>query len=79
MSGRENWMSSMPGRTKWSRAMLERLQELHFQGESDRDISNTLFLEFNAPRYVGEVIAELKMLKTGNVPFSLLTNSWSSC
>ena len=61
-------MSSMPGRTNWTRAMLERLQELHRKGETDNEISNSLFLEFNAPRYVGEVIAELKMLKTGNDP-----------
>ena len=79
MSGRENWMASMPGRTNWTRAMLERLQKLHRQGESDHEISNTLFLEFNAPRNVGEVIADLKMLETGNTSFSRLTKSWLFC
>ena len=48
--------------------MLERLHEFHSQGNTDREVSNILFLEFDAPRYVGEVIAELQMLKTGNCP-----------
>ena len=56
----------MPGRTNWTQAMLERLQELHNQGNTDREVSNILFLEFDAPRNMGAVIAELKMLKTGN-------------
>ena len=55
----------MPGRSVWTRPMLERLQELHRQGHNERDITNTLFLEFGAPSMVGETKAELMMLKNG--------------
>ena len=62
---RENWMSSTPGRTNWTRAMLERLRELHTRGMSERDITSELFREFGAPSRIGEVKAELHMLKSG--------------
>lgn len=45
--------------------MLERLRELDSQGLSDGDIANDLYHEFGAPRFGGEVKAELMMLKTG--------------
>ena len=65
---RENWMSSMPGRSNWTRAMLERLRQLHARGLSERDITNELKSEFGAPTMIGEVKAELAMLKTGKFP-----------
>lgn len=48
--------------------MLERLRELHSRGLSEREITNDLFLEFGAPRQIGEVKAELMMLKSGSYP-----------
>ena len=63
----ENWMSSMTGRTNWTRAMLQRLRELHNRGMTDADIANELFHEFGAPQYGGEVKAELIMLNSGEL------------
>ena len=62
-------MPSMEDRTKWTRAMLERLQELHYSGLSETDITNELFHEFGAPIYSGEVKSELSMLKRGKHSF----------
>ena len=67
---RENRMPSMEDRTNWTRAMLERLRELHSSGLSENDITNELFHEFGAPIYSGEVKSELSMLKRGK-PFFL--------
>ena len=55
--------------------MLQRLQELHGQGYDDREITNVLFLEFDAPGMIGETTAELKMLKTGKLSFPLPAKS----
>ncbi|KAL8793488.1 MAG: hypothetical protein Q9195_003861 [Heterodermia aff. obscurata] len=65
---REDCMSSMLGGTNWTRAMLERLRELHTHGLSEQNITSELFREFGAPSKIGEVKAELHMLKSGPKP-----------
>ena len=49
--------------------MLERLRVLHSRGLSERDITIELFHEFGAPIDVGEVRAEITMLKTGKFSY----------
>ena len=62
-------MASMPGRTNWTRPMLTRLLELHYQGLNDRQITGELQKEFDGvPEYIGETKAELMFLKSGMYP-----------
>ena len=66
---RESPTALMLGRTNWTRAMLERLRELHSHGLSDRNIADELSSEFGTPTKIGEVTAELTMLKIGKLSY----------
>lgn len=55
----------MPGRSKSTKPMLERLRSLAQQGLNERAILTELRAEFGAPQMVGEVKAELMMLRSG--------------
>ena len=66
-ASRESPTALMLRRTNWTRAMLERLRELHSHGLSDHNIADELSREFGAPTEIGEVSAELTMLKIGKL------------
>ena len=64
---RENWQTTFAGKTSWTKPMLERLLELDSQGLSEREMLPELQSEFGAPKYIGEIVTELRMLKRGPV------------
>ncbi|KAI4140397.1 MAG: hypothetical protein L6R39_005815 [Caloplaca ligustica] len=57
--------AAMSERTLWTRPMLLRLMALKRQGMADRDILDTMQEEFGEPRFLGEITAELVLLRNG--------------
>lgn len=64
---RQNWLTDSSGRSKWTKPVLERLLDFQRQGMSNKEMIPLLRQEFGskAPKYAGEVKAELDMLKIG--------------
>ncbi|KAL8671008.1 MAG: hypothetical protein Q9168_004479 [Polycauliona sp. 1 TL-2023] len=66
---REAYLSSMAGRTTWSRSMLQLLIDMGQQGLSPQQMLGRLQGRFGGkPKYVGEVVAEYAHLRTGPKP-----------
>lgn len=66
---RESWLSSMAGRTKWTRPMLQWLIHLGQRGATPQQMLWRLQDIFGEPLYVGEVVAEYAHLRTGMYAF----------
>ena len=62
---REAWLSSMAGRTKWTRPMLRYLIDYGQRGLTHRQLLWGLQDTFGLPLYLGEVVAEYAHLRTG--------------
>ena len=64
----------MSAQTTWTKAKLQRLQQLDRQGKNHNEITDILFEEFGSPTNAGETKTELAFLKTGPRP-SLWTSA----
>ncbi|KAL8727098.1 MAG: hypothetical protein Q9166_006285 [cf. Caloplaca sp. 2 TL-2023] len=65
---REAWLSSMAGRTTWTRPMLRWLIVWGQASMPPQQMLWRLQNMFGKPLYVGEVVAEYNMLRTGPKP-----------
>ncbi|KAL8680823.1 MAG: hypothetical protein Q9186_003001 [Xanthomendoza sp. 1 TL-2023] len=65
---REAWLSSMAGRSIWTRSMLHWLLVWGQAGVAPQEILWRLQRWFGKPMYVGEVVAEYCMLRSGPKP-----------
>ncbi len=70
---REAYLSSMTGRTRWTRPMLQLLIDLGQSGATPQQMLARLRAMYRKPRWVGEVVAEYAHLRTGSsISLSLL-------
>ncbi|KAL8857697.1 MAG: hypothetical protein Q9178_005732 [Gyalolechia marmorata] len=69
---REAWLSSMTGRTKWTRPMLQHLLHMGQRGATPQQMLASLKDRFGKPMFIGEVVAEYNCLRSGPKP-----NQWT--
>ena len=62
---REAYLSSMTGRTRWTRPMLQLLIDIGQNGATPHQMLARLRAMYGKPRWVGEVVAEYAHLRTG--------------
>ena len=81
---REAYLSSMTGRTKWTRPMLQLLIDLGQSGATPHQMFARLRAMYGKPRWVGEVVAEYAHLRTGTSicllahPLCIFVLAWAS-
>ncbi|KAL8820227.1 MAG: hypothetical protein Q9223_001519 [Gallowayella weberi] len=65
---RESWLASMAGRSVWTRPMYHWLLTWGQAGIPPAEVLRRLQERYGKPMYIGEVVAEYKMLRAGPKP-----------